>query len=60
MIELRIVGTVAKLGYVLARAFWNQDLMTEAVACVRDWSRSAGIARLSAICDVENVRSARG
>jgi len=47
-------------GYVLARAFWGQGLMTEALAEVALWAmRQDGIWRIGAGCDVENLASAR-
>ena len=47
-------------GYVLARAFWGQGLMTEALAEVALWAmRQDGIWRIDAGCDVENLASAR-
>ena len=45
---------------MLARAFWNQDLATEAVLAVREWATSApGLTRLWATCDLDNGASAR-
>ncbi len=60
MIELGIGGHRADIGYVLARAYWGQGYMTEAVRVVVDWAlRQPGIYRVWAVCDVENVASAR-
>jgi RimJ/RimL family protein N-acetyltransferase len=47
-------------GYALARRFWGQGIMSEAVTAVVDWAFSApGIFRVWAVCDLENVASAR-
>jgi ribosomal-protein-alanine N-acetyltransferase len=49
-----------EFGYVLARAFWGQGLMTEALTEIVRWGLSQpSIFRISAVCDVENVGSAR-
>jgi [ribosomal protein S5]-alanine N-acetyltransferase len=47
-------------GYVLARSFWGQGLMTEALREVADWAmRQPDVWRIGDVCDVENVGSAR-
>jgi len=49
-----------EFGYVLARAFWGQGLMTEALTEIVRWGLAQpSIFRISAVCDVENVGSAR-
>jgi [ribosomal protein S5]-alanine N-acetyltransferase len=49
-----------EFGYVLARAWWGQGLMTEALTEVVRWGLSQpAIYRIGAFCDVENVASAR-
>jgi len=49
-----------EFGYVLARAFWGQGLMTEALTEIVRWALAQpSIFRISAVCDVENVGSAR-
>src|ERR1700727_585302 len=49
-----------EFGYVLARAWWGQGLMTEALTEVVRWALSQpSIFRIGAVCDVENVGSAR-
>jgi ribosomal-protein-alanine N-acetyltransferase len=49
-----------EFGYVLARPWWGQGLMTEALTEVVRWGLSQpSIFRISAVCDVENVGSAR-
>jgi [ribosomal protein S5]-alanine N-acetyltransferase len=47
-------------GYVLARLAWGQGLMTEALAEVVRWAMAQPpVWRIGAVCDVENVASAR-
>jgi [ribosomal protein S5]-alanine N-acetyltransferase len=47
-------------GYVLARPWWGQGLMTEALAEVTRWALDReDIWRIGAVCDVENLASAR-
>lgn len=60
MIDLRPAGHMAETGYVLARAEWGKGLMTEALGAVVEMALGLkGIYRVSAVCDVENVASAR-
>ena len=60
MVELRAGEYKADLGYVLARSHWGLGIMPEAVSAVIDWTlSSAGIFRVWAVCDVDNVASAR-
>ena len=48
------------LGYVLSRQFWGQGLMTEAVlGVIRAAFNDGTIRRVDALCDVDNVASAR-
>jgi ribosomal-protein-alanine N-acetyltransferase len=47
-------------GYVLARRWWRQGLMTEALSAVTFWAlRQPSVFRIGAVCDVENIGSAR-
>ena len=47
-------------GYVLARRWWRQGFMTEARAEVAGWAlRQPSVFRIGAVCDVENIGSAR-
>jgi RimJ/RimL family protein N-acetyltransferase len=47
-------------GYVLARLFWRRGLMTEALTAAARWAISEpGIWRIGAVCDTENLASAR-
>ena len=47
-------------GYALARAWWGRGLMTEVLTEVVNWALSQPlIFRIGAVCDVENIGSAR-
>jgi len=47
-------------GYVLARTWWGQGQMTEVLAEVVTWAlKQPSVFRISAVCDVENIGSAR-
>jgi len=47
-------------GYVLARPYWGHGLMTETLAEIARWAmRQDGIWRIGAVCDTENLASAR-
>jgi RimJ/RimL family protein N-acetyltransferase len=60
MIEIRVREHSASLGYVLAKAYWNNGYMTEAVQAATDWALDQpSIYRVWAVCDVENPASAR-
>ncbi len=60
MIEARIQGHKAEIGYVLARQYWGQGYMTEAAGAVASWLLDQpAIYRVWALCDVENSGSAR-
>jgi ribosomal-protein-alanine N-acetyltransferase len=59
MVDLRLEAE-ANLGYVLARAYWNRGLTTEAVRAVITCAfGQPDIHRVWAICEVNNVASAR-
>jgi RimJ/RimL family protein N-acetyltransferase len=60
MIRLQHHHHRAELGYVLARPYWNQGLMTEALQPIVDWALTQpNIYRVWAVCDYENLASAR-
>jgi ribosomal-protein-alanine N-acetyltransferase len=60
MLELCIDGHRADLGYVLARSYWGRGYATEAVKAVTAWALAQpAIYRVWAVCDVENIASAR-
>jgi [ribosomal protein S5]-alanine N-acetyltransferase len=47
-------------GYVLARRWWRQGLMTEFLTEIAAWAlRQPSMFRFGAVCDVENIGSAR-
>src|SRR6516225_8451195 len=47
-------------GYVLARRWWRRGLMTEVLIEVTVWAlRQPSVFRVGAVCDVENIGSAR-
>ena len=59
VIEARVRPPSANLGYALARRFWRQGLMSEALDSVIRWSLAQPeIFRVWATCDVENAASA--
>ena len=60
MLIARVDAEKWELGFVLARRYWNQGYMTEAVKAVLDWAlRRGSIHRVWAVCDVDNLASAR-
>jgi len=60
MVELRIEGHKADLGYVISRPEWGKGYATEAVQAVVSWAvEQPSIMRVWALCDVDNIASAR-
>jgi ribosomal-protein-alanine N-acetyltransferase len=60
MISARAGGEKWELGYVLARFHWERGYMTEAVKGIIAWAmRQKDIYRIWAVCDVDNLASAR-
>lgn len=60
MIEVRIEAFKANFRYVLSRPHWGRGIMSEALGALVNWvSAQPGIYRLWALCDVENIASAR-
>jgi RimJ/RimL family protein N-acetyltransferase len=65
--EEKLVGAISarndqgiNLGYVLARPYWGHGFMSEALNVVVDWAFSIpSVFRVWAVCDLENVASAR-
>jgi len=48
------------IGYVLARPFWGQGFMSEALGAIVEWAFSVpSVFRVWAVCDLENDASAR-
>jgi len=49
-----------EVGYGMAHSFWGKGYMTEVLRAVIDWALAQpDIFRVQAICDVENIGSAR-
>jgi [ribosomal protein S5]-alanine N-acetyltransferase len=60
MLGARIKEHAVDIGYVLARRFWRQGLMKEAAGGLVHWALAQPeIYRVWAVCDVDNVASAR-
>lgn len=60
MLEIRVRGNAVDLGHALARRWWRQGLMSEAVTAVIRWALAQPeIYRVWATCDNENVASSR-
>jgi RimJ/RimL family protein N-acetyltransferase len=60
MMSARAGGEKWELGYVLARFHWERGYMTEAVKGIIAWAmRQKDIYRIWAVCDVDNLASAR-
>jgi RimJ/RimL family protein N-acetyltransferase len=60
MIEMRMDGFRADFGYGIARQFWGNGYATEAVRTIVSWAiEQESIYRVWAVCDVENLASAR-
>jgi [ribosomal protein S5]-alanine N-acetyltransferase len=59
-IALRVDGGKADVGYGLAQACWGRGYATEALHALAAWSlQQPEIFRLWAVCDIENLASAR-
>src|SRR5882672_624457 len=60
MVEIRVDGFKADVGYGLAHPHWGQGIATEALRPIVAWALAQpSIYRVWALCDVENVASAR-
>ena len=60
MVIARAGGEKWELGYVLARAHWGQGYMTDALKALIAWAlKQKEIFRIWAVCDIDNVASAR-
>jgi [ribosomal protein S5]-alanine N-acetyltransferase len=60
MLELRITGYQADLGYGMAREYWGNGYATEMTRAVVAWTLAQeSIYRVWATCDIENLASAR-
>ncbi len=60
MIEIRIQGWKADIGYGLAQAYWGKGIATEAARTLVGWALDQPeIYRVWAVCDVDNAASRR-
>ena len=59
MLAARRQGHKVDVGYVLARSYWGQGLMTEAMQALVAWCFANGVVRVWATCDLDNTASAR-
>jgi RimJ/RimL family protein N-acetyltransferase len=60
MLEIHAKGFIMEIGYGMAHSHWGNGYMTEALIAVNDWAfKQPDIFRMQAICDVENIGSAR-
>lgn len=60
MIEIRVEGHKAEIGYVLAKSHWGKGYMTEAARALVDWAfQQPGIYRVYATTGVTNIGSQR-
>ena len=60
LIYFHIRSHLAQFGYGIARPYWGQGYMTEALSTIVDWSLDhPQIWRASAYCDIDNLASAR-
>lgn len=60
MVELRIDKFRADFGYVIARPYWGKGYATEAARVIIQWAlKQESLYRVWAVCDVENLASAR-
>jgi RimJ/RimL family protein N-acetyltransferase len=60
MISARVETHKWELGYVLARPYWGRGYMTEVVKALIEWAfKQSDIYRVWAVCDVDNLASAR-
>jgi ribosomal-protein-alanine N-acetyltransferase len=58
-IACRVRGHAADIGYALARAYWGAGYATEAGRAVVAWAAGLEGYRIWAVCDIENLASAR-
>jgi ribosomal-protein-alanine N-acetyltransferase len=60
MIEIRLKDFKADVGYVISRQHWGKGMTTEALRRLVEWAlRQESIYRVWALCDVDNLASAR-
>ena len=60
MLEIHTKWFKLEIGYGMARAHWDKGYMTEALCAVIDWAfTQPDVYRVQALCDVDNIGSAR-
>jgi ribosomal-protein-alanine N-acetyltransferase len=60
VLEARVNHHSVDIGYVLSRRLWRRGLMSEAVGGLVSWAmEEPEIYRIWAVCDVDNIASAR-
>lgn len=60
LLQLLGQGHSMRLGFALARELWGRGLASEALTAVLDEAfRHASLYRVEAVCDIDNLRSAR-
>lgn len=60
MLEVRALSHTVDIGYVLARRYWGQGLMPEAIGALTEAILATpSFFRVQATCDIENRASAR-
>jgi RimJ/RimL family protein N-acetyltransferase len=65
--DKELVGAIAaredqgiNLGYLVARPYWRHGFMSEALSAIVEWAfAQSDVFRVWAVCDVDNVASAR-
>lgn len=59
-VSLRPQGPRLNVGFIVARPYWGRGYTTEAVRPVVQWALAQpGVYRVGAVCDTENLASAR-
>jgi ribosomal-protein-alanine N-acetyltransferase len=59
-VSLRPQGPRLNMGFLVARPYWGRGYTTEAARPVVEWALAQpGVYRVSAVCDTENLASAR-
>lgn len=60
MVAGRVCGHMVDIGYVLGRKHWGNGYMTESASWLAEWAlQLPGVFRVWAVCDIENMASAR-
>lgn len=60
MLEIHTKWFKLEIGYGMARTHWDKGYMTEALRAVINWAfTQPDVYRVQALCDVDNIGSAR-